>query len=130
MVIYIYLFGKCSCKNSSLDTYEIAIFIFYEKILNDVNSISNEEENDEMQWGRHFVTIELINIATIINTIGHESLVDDVIKGEVRYYVVMFTKSAIVDQELATNSSLASVVNKYKFLMKMGVETKTFKHTT
>jgi hypothetical protein len=42
----------------------------------------------------------------------------------------MFTKSAIVDQELATNSSLASVVNKYKFLMKMGVETKTFKHTT
>ncbi len=49
MVIYIYLFGKCSCKNSSLDTYEIAIFIFYEKILNDVNSISNEEENDEMQ---------------------------------------------------------------------------------
>jgi hypothetical protein len=94
------------------------------------NSISNDEENDEMQQGKHFVTIELINIATTIHTIGHESLVDDVPKGEVRYYVVMPTKSTIVNKELATNSSPALVVNKYKFIMKMGVETKTFKHTT
>ncbi len=96
----------------------------------DANSISNEEENDEMQQGKHFVTIELINIATTINIIGHESLVDDVAKGEVRYYVVMPTKSTIVNQEFTTNLSSTLVVNKYKFIMKIGVETKTFKHTT
>ncbi len=76
-----------------------------------------------------FVTIELINIVTTINTIGNESLVGDVAKGEVKYYVVMPTKSTIVNKELATNSSPALVVNKYMFIMKMGVETKTFKHT-
>jgi hypothetical protein len=27
--------------------------------------------------GKHFVIVELINLATTINTIGHESLVDD-----------------------------------------------------
>ncbi len=83
-----------------------------------------------MQQGKHFVTIEFINIATTINTIGHESLVDVVAKGEVRYYVVMLTKSTIINKELATNSNPTLVVNKYKFIMKMGVETKTFKHIT
>jgi hypothetical protein len=50
-----------------------------------------------MQRGKHFVTIKLINIATTINTIMHESLVDDVAKCEVRYYVVMPTKSTIIN---------------------------------
>jgi hypothetical protein len=42
----------------------------------------------------------------------------------------MPTKSAIVNQELTTNLSPTLDVNKYKFIMKIGVETKTFKHTT
>jgi hypothetical protein len=82
-----------------------------------------------MQWGKHFIIVELINLATTINTIGHESLVGDVPKGGVRYYVVMLTKFAIVNQEVATNSS-PLVVNTYKFIMKMEVETKNFEHTT
>jgi hypothetical protein len=82
-----------------------------------------------MQWGKHFVIVELINIATTINIIGHESLVDDVSKGGVRYYVVMLTKFAIVNQEVAT-SSIPLVVDTYKFIMKMELETKNFEHTT
>lgn len=61
----------------------------------EANSISNEKENDEMQWGKHFVTVEFINTVTTISIIGHEFLVDDVPKGGVRYYVVMFTKFAL-----------------------------------
>ncbi len=48
-----------------------------------------------MQWGKHFVTVEFINTVTTISIIGHEFLVDDVPKGGVRYYVVMFTKFAL-----------------------------------
>ncbi len=42
--------------------------------------------------------------------------------------MVMLTKSAIVNQEVATNSS-PLVVNTYKFIMKMEVETENFEHT-
>jgi hypothetical protein len=81
------------------------------------------KKNNEMQCGKHFVIVELINIATTINTIRHESLVDDVPKGGVRYYVVMLTKFAIVNQEVATNSS-PLVVNTHKFMFKCFRNTK------
>ncbi len=72
----------------------------------DANSISNEKENDEMQWGKYYIIVELINIATTINIIGHESLVDDVLKSGVRYYMVMLTKFAIVNQEVEAKIAL------------------------
>ncbi len=82
-----------------------------------------------MQWGKYSLTSELINIATTINIIGHESLVDDVLKSGVRYYMVMLTNFAIVSQEVEANSS-SLAMNTYKFIMKWEVETENFEHTT
>jgi hypothetical protein len=63
--------------------------------LEKVDYIPNEED-EIMLWEEHYITIKLINMTITINTIDHESQVNDVCQNQPKYYVDMLKSHAIM----------------------------------
>ncbi len=88
-----------------------------------IDYIPNEEENDNIQWGKHFNATKLININPTMDISSHGVQVNDVFQDHLQYYVFMPTTIATIEQGIAT-IPINVVVNIDKSMLEVEVETK------
>ncbi len=93
-----------------------------------INYIPNEEEDDNIYWGKHFNATKLININSTMNISSHGVQVNDVFQDHPQYYVVMPTTIATIEQGIAT-IPINVVLNIDKSILEVEVETKNFLNT-
>jgi hypothetical protein len=74
----------------------------------DIDSIfdeKDEKEDNDIQFGKQYVAIELINITTKITLLDHESLVTTIHKINLKYYVNVVTNSTMINKGIPMDTS-------------------------
>jgi hypothetical protein len=67
------------------------------KNIDSISDEEDEEEDNDIQFGKQYVVTELINITTKIIPLGHESLVTIIDKINLKYYVDVATNSTTIN---------------------------------
>jgi hypothetical protein len=75
------------------------------KRVENIDSIFNEEEDNDIQFGKKCVATELINIATKITPLNHESLTTIFHKINHKFCLDVTTNSTTINQGTPINTS-------------------------